>query len=312
LCIERSAEIAVGILGILKAGGAYLPLDPRLPSARLAVMIEESGADVVVTRNALARLLPSSLRTVLLDSEEALDALPTTAPANTAEPHHLAYVLFTSGSTGKPKAVGIEHRQLASYVDAVTARLDIPSGASFATVTTFAADLGNTAIYPALTSGGALHILTEERAADPLVYEGCYTAPVALDVTARRQLATQYGINRGVFTIDQAGLDLLQGTGLGRLIRLTHRAGFGQLGWTSRILRVTGVIFNPNVSNPPEDDDLTASVEWEDVQMIVSNAAGTESSDAMARSLLTGARPPPRASASRAGRGSCPGTRPRG
>jgi len=180
LCIERSAEIAVGILGILKAGGAYVPLDPRLPSARLAVMLEESGAAAVVTRSALAGLLPSSLRTVLLDSAEALDAA-TTPPVNTVEPHHLAYVLFTSGSTGTPKGVGIEHRQLASYVDAVTARLDIPSGASFATVTTFAADLGNTAIYPALTSGGALHILTEERAADPNAF-AAYAERHTIDV----------------------------------------------------------------------------------------------------------------------------------
>ena len=109
-----------------KLGGASVPLDPRLPSARLAVMLEDSGAAMVVTRSAHAGLLPSSLRTVLLDSEEALDALPTTPPANAVEPNHLAYVLFTSGSTGKPKGVGIEHRQLAGSVEAVTARLDIP------------------------------------------------------------------------------------------------------------------------------------------------------------------------------------------
>jgi amino acid adenylation domain-containing protein len=168
LCVERSVDVAVGILGILKAGGAYVPLDPHLPPARLAVMLEDSGAAVVVSRTSLAGLLPSSVRLVLLDAaRKVLDALPTTNATSGIGPANLAYVLFTSGSTGKPKGVAIEHQQLASYVDAVSARLDVPPGAAFATVTTYAADLGNTAIYPALTSGGCLHILTEERAADP-------------------------------------------------------------------------------------------------------------------------------------------------
>src|SRR5581483_9479149 len=85
-------------------------------------------------------------------------------------PRALAYALFTSGSTGKPKAVAVEHRQLACYVRAIARQLDVPPGAAFATVTTFAADLGNTAIFPALASGGRLHIVTEARAADPAAF----------------------------------------------------------------------------------------------------------------------------------------------
>jgi len=81
-------------------------------------------------------------------------------------PENLVYVLFTSGSTGRPKGVALEHRQLYSYVQGVRERLKLPDGASYATVTTFAADLGHTAIFPALTSGGCLHVVRQERAAD--------------------------------------------------------------------------------------------------------------------------------------------------
>ena len=171
LCIERGPDVAVGILGILKAGGAYVPLDPQLPAARLAVMLETSGAAIVVSRTGLRSQLPPAARTLLLDGDQTIiDASPTTNPVSAAGPDNLAYVLFTSGSTGTPKGVAIEHRQLASYVDAVSAQLEVPPGAAFATVTTFAADLGNTAIYPALTSGGRLHIVSAARAADPQAF----------------------------------------------------------------------------------------------------------------------------------------------
>jgi hypothetical protein len=105
----------------------------------------------------------------------------------------------------------------------------------------------------------------EERQADPLVYEGIYTAAVAADVTSRRMFTTVHGITRGVFVIDLAGIDLTPG----QLIRLTHSAGFGQLGWTDRVLRVVGVVVNPNVSDPPTDDDLTCTIEWEDVHHLL-------------------------------------------
>ncbi len=80
---------------------------------------------------------------------------------------NLAYVIYTSGSTGTPKGVAIEHRQLLNYLHSIQEKLNLPSGASFATVSTFAADLGNTVIFPALCFGGCLHIISQERATDP-------------------------------------------------------------------------------------------------------------------------------------------------
>ena len=82
-------------------------------------------------------------------------------------PADVVYTLFTSGSTGTPKGVVVEHQQLANYVHGVVARLDLPGGSTFATVSTIAADLGNTSIFSSLCTGGCLHIIAEARLSDP-------------------------------------------------------------------------------------------------------------------------------------------------
>ncbi|HZM00201.1 MAG TPA: amino acid adenylation domain-containing protein, partial [Planctomycetota bacterium] len=94
---------------------------------------------------------------------------PATAPAAglpAARPGQLAYVIYTSGSTGQPKGVEVEHAQVLSYLSAIVPRLDVPAHSVFATVSTLAADLGNTSIFPALCGGGCLHVLTDERIGD--------------------------------------------------------------------------------------------------------------------------------------------------
>jgi amino acid adenylation domain-containing protein len=168
LCLERSVNVMVGILAVMKAGGAYLPLDPRLPRSRVVALLEDSGTRVVVADERVLDRVSGAADVVLLDRDRAsVAACPAGNPGGGAEPDDLAYVLFTSGSTGRPKGVAVEHRQLAHYVHAIRHRLGLPGPASFATVTTFAADLGNTSIYPALLGGGCLHIVTESCASDP-------------------------------------------------------------------------------------------------------------------------------------------------
>ncbi|HEX6288077.1 MAG TPA: non-ribosomal peptide synthase/polyketide synthase, partial [Herpetosiphonaceae bacterium] len=171
ICLPRSLDLVVALLGVLKAGGCYVPLDPTSPQERLAAIVADAQIGVVVTHESLRHAVGIGLlaeRVVCLDAERAaLNREPHTNPPTRITPDHLAYVIYTSGSTGRPKGVAVAHRQLLNYVSSITRQLDLPPGASFATVSTFAADLGNTAIFPALCGGGCLHVIGEERIMDP-------------------------------------------------------------------------------------------------------------------------------------------------
>ncbi|HSF39926.1 MAG TPA: non-ribosomal peptide synthase/polyketide synthase, partial [Thermoanaerobaculia bacterium] len=165
LLLERSPAMIVALLGALRAGGAYLPLDPDFPPDRLAFLLGDSGAGVLVTEE--GRPHDGSVPVLALTSSGALaDEGPEQSPAP-ALPEDLAYVIYTSGSTGRPKGVMVEHRQLAQYVSGVLTRMALPEGASFATVSTIAADLGNTMVFAALATGGCLHVVPRERLSDP-------------------------------------------------------------------------------------------------------------------------------------------------
>ena len=104
LCLERDADLVIGLLGILKAGGAYVPLDPALPRERLAFMLRDAGAAVLVTREGHADLAAPGGRLVLLDADAPKIAGESAASAAVdVDAGNLAYVMYTSGSTGIPK-----------------------------------------------------------------------------------------------------------------------------------------------------------------------------------------------------------------
>ncbi|MBL4673508.1 MAG: amino acid adenylation domain-containing protein, partial [Arenicella sp.] len=116
LCVERSLEMVIGILGILKAGGAYVPLDPTYPDARLSYMLSDSGVELLLTQSDLLEKIPTSDqhiiildddKNLLLESSENLDKNKLKLT-----PAHLAYVIYTSGSTGQPKGVMVEHNNV--------------------------------------------------------------------------------------------------------------------------------------------------------------------------------------------------------
>ena len=104
ICAGRSLELLIALLGVLKAGGAYLPLDPDLPRQRLAFMLGDAGARVVLTQPALHDRLPLEPPVLALDADAGLGDEPTGNPAGGAGPATLAYVIYTSGSTGRPRA----------------------------------------------------------------------------------------------------------------------------------------------------------------------------------------------------------------
>jgi amino acid adenylation domain-containing protein len=171
--LERSVDAVVALAGVLAAGAAFLPLDPETPRARLAGVLEDAGARLVLTSESLrGLLLETGPRALCLDREADRRLLFAPEPLSSlvSVPDNLAYVIYTSGSTGWPKGVAVEVRQLAAYTAAVVERLGAEPGWSWATVSTLAADLGHTSVFPALCTGGTLHVITRQRATDAAAF----------------------------------------------------------------------------------------------------------------------------------------------
>ena len=167
--LDRSVEMMVAVLAILKAGGAYVPLNTDNPKARLQQQLD--GVAVLLTQLDLLTKVPEfGGETLCLDGEQTKwNSKSSENPELTATPEDLAYVIYTSGSTGVPKGVAVRHRNLVNYAWFIAKELklwDDIEGLQFASVSTLASDLGNTCIYPALISGGCLHLLPYEVATD--------------------------------------------------------------------------------------------------------------------------------------------------
>jgi aspartate racemase len=117
LCVERSVEMIIGLMGILKAGGAYLPVDNNYPQERIAYLLADAGASVVVTSMETdAVLAPHGVRTIRVDLDSAIVDQPKSSLASGATSQNLAYIMYTSGSSGQPKGVGVTHHNISRLV----------------------------------------------------------------------------------------------------------------------------------------------------------------------------------------------------
>ncbi|MGQ0715386.1 MAG: MupA/Atu3671 family FMN-dependent luciferase-like monooxygenase [Gemmatimonadaceae bacterium] len=163
ICLERSLEMMIAILGTLKAGGAYVPLDPAYPAGRVEYMLRDAGITVLLTQVSLRAGLPQVDAVVIaLDAEWesiAAGASETTGPA--ATPGNLAYVLYTSGSTGRPKGVMVEHRNVVNFFAGMDARLGTEPGVWLA-VTSLSFDISVLELLWTLTRGFGVVIHRDE------------------------------------------------------------------------------------------------------------------------------------------------------
>ncbi|MFG2634714.1 AMP-binding protein [Streptomyces sp. NPDC048362] len=171
LSVERGSAMAVGLLGILRAGAAYVPLDPGFPADRLAYMLADSGARIVVAQSAVRDRLPAGdgLRVVDLDAErEAIDRLPATAPRTGVTAGNTAYVIYTSGSTGEPKGVAVEHRNVRHILTAWEERYGLAElKPRFLSVSSLSVDLFFADLIRSVPFGGALIIASKDVTTEP-------------------------------------------------------------------------------------------------------------------------------------------------
>ena len=179
ICLARSFDMLVGLLGILKAGGAYIPLDPVYPPERLAIMLQD--AQIVVTQQSLAGRLPQEhKRLICLDTEqEKIGQQAKENPTSHVNPEHLAYIIFTSGSTGIPKGVVVRHKPVINIIDWVNKTFQINQQDRLLFITSLCFDLSVYDIFGILAAGGSIHIASEADIREPERLQTLlYTEPI--------------------------------------------------------------------------------------------------------------------------------------
>jgi amino acid adenylation domain-containing protein len=168
LCVERSLEMVIGLLGILKAGGAYVPLDPTYPKERLAFMLEDSAAPVLLTQASLAQMFPTQqTRMVRLDSDWGQIAREAdTAILSGVTSQHPAYVIYTSGSTGKPKGVMIPHQAAVNFLRSMREAPGLTAQDTMLAITTLCFDIAGLELWLPLSVGARIVIAKRETTMD--------------------------------------------------------------------------------------------------------------------------------------------------
>lgn len=168
ICMERSVEMMVGLLGILKAGGAYVPLDPAYPEERLAFMIADSGLKVLITDQLLPNKLNERVETIVHIGKDwpLISQRSQENPAAEVDLGNLAYVIYTSGSTGRPKGVQICHRSLVNLLTSMQERPGLTAKDALLAVSTISFDIAALELYLPLLVGARCVLASRESSAD--------------------------------------------------------------------------------------------------------------------------------------------------
>jgi len=167
VCLERSLEMVVALLGILKAGGAYVPLDPAYPRDRIQHVLEDAHIHLLVTQSDLRKQLPARAETICLDPQwNSLDGQSGESVAAAVRSSNLAYAIYTSGSTGKPKGVQLEHRSVVNFLCSMQREPGFTARDVLVAVTTLSFDIAGLEMYLPLLCGGRIVIAPREATYD--------------------------------------------------------------------------------------------------------------------------------------------------
>jgi amino acid adenylation domain-containing protein len=208
VCVERRPAMVAGLLAVLKAGGAYVPLDPTYPEARLAFMVRDSRAAVLLTQRERAATLPEHGATVVCLDDPALlagtDEADDNAPAAGVTPTNLAYVIYTSGSTGQPKGVAIEHRGPVALAAWARDQFGPESLAGVLASTSICFDLSVFELFVPLSWGGAV-ILAENVLQLPRLPAAGEVTLINTVPSAMAELLRDYRLPASVRVVNLAG-----------------------------------------------------------------------------------------------------------
>jgi amino acid adenylation domain-containing protein len=164
--MEPSMERVVALLGILKAGAAYVPVDPAYPADRVAYMLHDSAAALVLAQGRWMDAVPGGVEALALDAPGALDGQPADRPESIESMDGLAYVIYTSGSTGRPKGVLVRHGSLANLLAATREAFGVRAGDVMPALASHAFDISLFETLLPLTSGAAVRLVARERVMD--------------------------------------------------------------------------------------------------------------------------------------------------
>ncbi|NDJ19166.1 amino acid adenylation domain-containing protein [Myxacorys almedinensis] len=169
ICVERSLNLLIALLGILKAGGAYVPLDPNYPQDRLAFVIDDTQLPVLITQHSLLPLLPQAdhAHVLCLDIDwQTVAQQPTENLVSLVTADHLAYVIYTSGSTGKPKGVQITHQAAVNFLRSMQAEPGLTHHDILLAVTTISFDIAVLELFLPLSVGAGILLVSRELASN--------------------------------------------------------------------------------------------------------------------------------------------------
>ncbi|WP_026798625.1 non-ribosomal peptide synthetase, partial [Planktothrix prolifica] len=210
ICVERSLEMIIGILGILKAGAAYLPLDPEYPPERLQFILEDSGILLLLTQGFLKeKLLLTNLKNpnqILYLDEQSFSPLLTDNPSSQTKTDSLAYVIYTSGSTGKPKGVMIENRSIVNLALAWSDVFQIQNHSRVLQFGSLSFDLSIGEIATALAAGASLYLAQKET---------LLPSQILVDLLTENQISHAFLSPSALSVLPQATLSNLQSLTVG-------------------------------------------------------------------------------------------------
>jgi amino acid adenylation domain-containing protein len=168
VCVERSVEMVVALLGILKAGGAYVPLDPDYPSDRIKYVLDDAHVTLLLTQESLlGSLPPTSAEVICLDPEwHAFQDEDSGPVAAEVKPENLAYVIYTSGSTGKPKGVQLEHRSVVNFLCSMRREPGMTANDVLVAVTTLSFDIAGLELFLPMLVGARVVVASREATFD--------------------------------------------------------------------------------------------------------------------------------------------------